>query len=564
MPRRRIFAFCLAAATLWAFAGCGGCEKDRPHPSRYVPQGADGVFEVKSVGLLAERKTELRRVLSAAFPGGQLDALEAQVVRALGFDPTTPEGLATAGVPKKGALAVRVADHGKGALWVVPVDDPKKFGKTIATLAASRASIDSDETKTIGKHPVRVFSTSWGTSTVPVAAVATSDGYGFVGAGRRAPELVAEALGLAKKDSILEHPEYRALDGALGQGFMARFIVPTATVSAAMLVNRDSLPKGGLADLAREMKSIGWGFDLSKNTVSVRGRVRVKESARDRVAKVLVTKGAAPKGVLGIGALDSLILVVVAGDPTALLAALAPPGSTARRRLTSAINPLNDSVGVDVEKDVLPKLSGHGALAVGVGDLNRLPNIAALVRNPGLALWTASGFGLRESMDDMAAGMWTQLDPALQRRGLLRDARKIGDVPITVVGIPDPAEPTKVPAERVVLETFTAADTWVMANAAGRTEAVLKAIAKPPKDPLSGQGGLRARVDFAAAATALRSADLAKLAGSGMGALTVRAMAGKILTILDAFQDAVLHITAASDGLAVSLEVRLAERSDPS
>ena len=564
MTRRRLLAAGLAAASLAAVAGCKGFTTERPQPSRFVAGSADGVIELASVSVLADRKGELRAILGTVFPGGQLQALEGQIVRGLGFDPTTVEGLQSAGLPKSGPVAVRIADRGRGALWIVPVADTEKFSKAFRTLAENRASIDADEQKKVGKHTVRELSTSWGAGTITVATLAMREGFAFVGVGRRATALVLEALDLDPKNSVLQNAEYQALDATLGKAHAARFIVPTATVSAAMLVNRRELGSDLLSQMARSMKSIAWGFDLSKAAIHVRGRVRVHDDALSRVEKILISKTPPPAGVLGVAALDGLLHVNLAGDPVALVAELAPEGSQARAGLEPAIARLNADLGLDVETDILPKLSGHAAVAVGVGDLSRAQDIAALIRNPAMAFWTSAGVGVTGDASEAIGALWPKVDPVLRGRGLIRDTRKIEDVAVTVIGLPDATNPEKVPENRVVLETFDAGNAWLLANTRQRSDKLVSAIHKPPKDPLAGQGGLRAELTFGGLATALRQVDVVKLAGSGVGALTVRAMLAKILNVLDGLDAAILNVRAAPDGLSVELDVKLAERPESS
>jgi hypothetical protein len=530
--------------------GCSGCGDRRPPPGERLARGAEAVIELPDIGIVAARREAVLGLLEGVATPRQLQAAQSELERALGFDPTTLEGLKAGGLAR-GPAAIEVLDGGRGALWVLPIEDEAKVLATVETLARSRVRIDEKETRSAGGRTITVLGTAWGDEVLAVVSIAFDKKQALIGVGRRGPEAIAAALVRTRENSVLAHPEYAALDRALGTQHAARFLVTTATAAAARVAGVTGMDRGPTADLARSVRSVGWGFGLDAEGLKVQGRLRLDEHAKARLSRWLAVSGETPPGVRGVGASEAALVIRAAGDPRAFLEDVLVPGSPLAARFEENVGRLKLETGLDVRGAVLPKLGHHAAFALGVGDLSGVTDLRALSRNPLSVAWLALAIDAGPEAKAQLDAAWPQIDPALTRAGLVRGTRKLGGAESTTLTMPNGAEGT------LVLESAQVGGAWLLSNDRGASDRIAAGGAAP--DPTAGRPGLYAELRLGPVARAARSADLARIGGGGASALVVQAFVARILGVLDRLDTLSLAVTGAPDGLDLSARLRLAE-----
>lgn len=248
MNPRRTSLLLVALALLLAAAGCGGCKgSETPareaSPLAFLPRQPQGVVHVPDLARLGQtvgtlQKTRLAELAAAAYGAKETEQLVAPLVRELGFDPRTAEGLAAAGIDggrglaaasdEQGAqlLVVGIADAGRFEAWVAGV--AKKLG------AARRGTESWRPTPPPGMEvapaeavDVNTFATADGAVRI---AFATRDGFALVGSGEAAVDAVGRALTLPWERSLASDPVWRKMGGKLGQRDLTVWLPSGATL----------------------------------------------------------------------------------------------------------------------------------------------------------------------------------------------------------------------------------------------------------------------------------------------------------------------------------------------
>src|SRR5688500_6795698 len=212
--RRAVFA------AFAIFAGCRGCGTTPEPPIHFVAKDAEAILEVRDVRVLVRLRESLVKDFSAFITPAQVDSLRQELALTLGFDPTTDEGLKAAGVRAEGSIVAQIEEGGASAMWVLPIEDASKFGKTVKDAASAR--IGANKTSVEGE--ITVLQSEFGPQLVTVAAFAVKGGTGLIGAGPKAKDLVAAALVRKPEDSAASHPEYGKQAGALAREWDVRMI----------------------------------------------------------------------------------------------------------------------------------------------------------------------------------------------------------------------------------------------------------------------------------------------------------------------------------------------------
>ncbi len=525
---------------------CGGGPSDPP--SRYLPKTAEMAVEIPDVGALAARRAAIVSKLEGVATKEQIDLAIAEVKRMLSFDPTTPEGLEAAGLPKKGAAAVEVIDSGRGALWVVPVGNQEKMAATVAELVKSRLRVEETREEKAEGASITVHSGSFGPDKVVLAAHAFAKGFLFVGVGSKGLDAVKGALARKKEDSLVAHPEHGPLVFSLGDG-LVRVLIPSGKETAAKLAAAMDLPTEGLA---ASVTSVGWGLGLDERAISVQLRLRFDDAGKKTIATILPARGAAPAGVRAVLSPDAVFTLAAAGDLDALLAALAPPGSESEKELNAAFERINSEIGIHPRTQLIANMSGHGAIALGIADVTMIANIRQLMMNPARALWSTGAFGLKNPEPVKQLSLFgTAVDPQLAAKGLARMSRKVKEQDVSVLGFAEPP-PGQDP---MLMETWVSSNAWVFSNSAPRTDAIIADEAKAPADPLDGKSGILATAHVPPVTKALRTLDIEALAGGGAEAIMVRGFLTKALTILDRLDRVDVRVEPTSDGVGATARV---------
>lgn len=543
--KRALALLALSMAAL--HVGCKGCGTEPSEPSiNFVPKEAEAVLEVRDIRLLVRLREGITKNLSAFVTPAQVESLRQELLLTLGFDPSSDEGLTKAGLKKKGSIAVQLEDGGRSALWVLPIADAKKFGLTVQNVAAARVGVSKTTTEKSKAGEITVLQSEFGPDLVTVAAYATKGSVGFIGAGKKAKALVSAALATTAKTSVASHPEYAKQVGALGQRWELRMISPSGgkalSSALALLSRRMSAP---IADpgAAKHLISAGWSADLTRSGVKAQGKLRLDEEGLATAKKLFVPEGKTPAGVRAIDIPGAALLLQVAGDPDALIATLFPSGSPNRARLDAFFAKVKEDTDTDVEKEVLPLLSGHGSAAFGVGDLSNVP-FRSLARNPMAALWTTFSVGVKDEKTILA--IEKRLDPSLEGERFKVTSRNAAGKDVRVVSAVSP----RTGATSTLVETFGKKGAMVFSNEPQMTNLIV--ANDKGRDLLEGQGGLALQVRFDVIAERLKTFPVQSLPA------IFRAMARKAVEAVGLLDRLTLHVSPAKDGLSMSGQLELA------
>lgn len=543
--KKFLFLLVLVGLALYVWKGRSGCGGAQEAPlAQYLSKDAELVVEVPNIGLFAERPELLSRPFEGIATVEQQAALQAEVVRLLGMDPFSAKGLEAAGFPKRGHAAVELSDQGRSALLVVPVAEPQFFASSVKQYAASRASVQKTETRTIDNQSMEVLLTVFGPDEVVVVAHTVRGSIGFVGIGRRGAELVAAALNRKPEESLAAHPEYKSLKGAFTEPRALELYSPSAGAAAkGLLRGLGQTPGVDAQALAAELSSLGGVVRLEPRGLQFDLELRFSEAGRARLDRVWKSGGPTPAGVRALRQSDAALSIQASADLAALLREAAPPGSPLAADLDQSFARLQADTGIDFKNEVVPRLSGHAGVSFGFGDLRQFRSIREVLQNPMGLLFTDFAFGVKD-----VAGFPTfdslgpKVDPILAQRGFKRETRDVEGVKTTAIVAQDRPE-------FLLAQTFVHADSLVIVNHAGRAEKLLAATKSPSEDLLAQKAGLMAELRFGPILLALRQLDLDQFIGGGPQGLVVKAMVGKVLLALGQLDTLRFELHKAEAGL---------------
>ncbi|MBI4818951.1 MAG: hypothetical protein HY791_21955 [Deltaproteobacteria bacterium] len=526
----------VAPLTMSLFAGLVGCKGcgQKPAaepPERFVDRSAPAILELSDLGAIARSRQAVVGMMAGLATQAQLDEATKAMSNDLGFDLTTVEGLAAAGLPDKGPMAVQLSEG--GAMLVVPVIDETKLKAVVSKSVSARLGATSAERDANGVK-LTVFSRAFGPDTVPVTTYAAKGGLAFIGFGRTSPEVVTAALSLPAESSIRNHPEYQALDKALGRQGVARVIAPSpgplrdAILEA--LADRMPLQK---ETLKYNPKSAGAVLFADAKELRVDARVRLAEADLGQARAVFTQKGAIPASVGRIGGLPSFLYLEVSGEVRALLEAAGKEDPGFKQELEEGFVQLKEMTGVDAQKDLIEKFGGHGAIAVGLRDPALLADLEALRRNPFAAIWTMVGVSFTganaklydDAMDKVMAGV-----PDVKR-----EKQTAADGVVDVLEVPEP---------KATLHLARMKDAIILTNDGER----LKEKADG-SGILGGRAGFGAELRFGPVVAALGAVN-PEAVSPGAGAIMARGIIEKARGVLARFDRARATMTLVEDGVA--------------
>ncbi len=527
--------FLLAATML---AGCDGCKKtERASPLAFIGKDADAVLEIQDIGALSKLPAYVEQHLGKVINKAQVDSLRQELELTIGFDPTTPEGLAQAGLPKTGVVAAALAADGTGALWLIPVADANKLMPLLTRQVKARSGADQEKKSKAGAVEITTLTNEFGPDVVERAAYAVDRGHVFLAFGKEATKRITAALARKPADSIVEHPEYKALTAALGSKYHARVIAPAggAALGGALKFASRMAPElsGMPVPMEAEIRGAGWNFSLDPDALRVTGRVRLSDAGLVAAKKVFTPKTAVGPGVVSLDLPDTVVHAQVAVDPVALISTLAPKGSPARAKLDATFGRVKNDVKIDVEQELVPMLSGHGALALGVGNLEG-KSFKEIVGNPRGFLWTAFALGSDAPKDIVT--MEQRLDEGLKLRGLDVSPRKFNNIELRSV------KPKM--TDVALVETFALPKAWVFANEPAIADRII--LNGGGKDQLAGKNGAVVELRLKTLASQVAKFDQNSLP------LLWRGMVSKGLDLVKLFDRAEAKVVLVEDGFDVS------------
>lgn len=532
-------------------AGCDGCSKksaERASPLRYIPQDADAVLEIRDLALLGDAREAVATKFAALVTKQQIEGLQQELVRAFGFDPTTKEGLAQAGLPSSGPMAANVLANGKGAVWVVPVADKEKLAPVLLKIVKARVSVDKTSTTKAGEHEITLYTTQFGADDLQVAAHVFVDGYVLIAAGKTSADLLKAALALTPEQSIDKSKEFLALSKSLDPAWDVRMISPRGgeTMKGALRTAARSLPQARAllgADFSA-VSSVGWSADMSTTGVKVKGELRLTEAGKKIANEIFAAPGEPGPGVRAVAIPEAVVFAQLALQPQAIIDLLAPVGSPARGQFDVAKANAKKDANIDFETEILPQLTGHAAVALGLGGLDKV-SFQELVGNPRGVIWTAAGVGVKEPAK--AVEIEARLDEGLKTRGFSIVTREVKGK--SVRGVVPPQDPREPQAPAALVETTGFGGAWVFANEGPLMDRV--AGNESGASGLGGKGGFYLELN-------LRELNK-QLAAFRYGDLPVlyRSLLAKVMDAVKLLSSLKVRVHPSADGVTMSGELEL-------
>lgn len=539
----------LTLMALSVAVGCGGCS-EKPgsgSPLQFIPADADAVLEIRDIGLMIRAREGVSTHFGVLVPPAQIESLQKEFQLGLGFDPSTAEGLAKAGLPAKGAIAAQILSSGQGAVWVVPVADAAKLTPLVDKVIKSRVSVDATRAEKLGAAEVTVYETQFGADKVTVAAHLFTRGFLLVGLGRDAVALLKGALAVTPDSSVAKSAEYAALLTSLDAKWDVRMTSPKGgeTLTGALRTAARTVPeaKALIRDELKVVKSVGWSATFNAVGLSVQGVLRLNEDGLALSKKLFAPGGSPEVGVKAVGVPQSVVFAQVGLHPATVMELLAPAGSSARANLDRASGRAQQDLNLDLEKELVPLLTGHGALALGLGGLDKM-SFKELMGNPRGALWTAFSLGVKEPA--AAVALEKRLDPGLKARNLEIVTREVNGK--TIRSMLPPKDPIT-GAQAPLVETSGFNGAWVFANEPALMDQVIKN--ETAANALGGPSGLYVEVNFRELNTqlsAFRYGDLPVL---------YRSLLAKIMDGLKLLDTANLRVQPSAEGLKMSAQLNI-------
>lgn len=546
--RRSSLGLTLAVGLL---AGCDGCSKREPEagsPLRFVPADADAVLEIRDIGLLIQAREGVAKHFSSFVPPAQLEGLQKELTRAYGFDPSTAAGLKGAGLPTKGRIVANIEADGKGAVWILPVEDQKKLEPNLLRLVKSRISVDETKTKKVGANTLTIYETQFGAEKIIVAAHVFEGAHVLIAAGRKSVELLETALALKPEACVDKSKEYQALVADLPKNWDLRMTSATGgeALQGALRTAARAVPEARALSGAKldTISSVGWSANVSATGVDVKAKVRLTEAGRAQVDKVFATAAKPSPGVRSVAIPEAIVHAQVAMDVQGLIDLLAPVGSPARGRIDRAKEQAKADSNIDFEKEILPLLTGHVALSMGVGGLDKV-SFQELVGNPQAVLWTAAAVGVKEV--PAAIALEKRMDDGLKEMKIDIVERDVDGKTIRSLVPPTPPNVEAKPAPLVETTGFEGA--WVFANEPALMDRIAKNEAGA--SALGGKGGLYLELNLI---------ELNKqLSAFRYGNLPViyRSLLAKVMDAVKLLASAKLRVQPDEDGVRLSAELAL-------
>lgn len=505
------------------------------------------IAEIRDLGAFVELRGKATRNLGAVITEQQMASLQEEAKLSIGFDPTTKEGLATAGLPSTGRVAVQLENDSQ--LWALPIVDAKKFSATLDKVAKARFAVDEQKQETIHGQQVTVLNTSFGPDKILVMAYATPKnqlrGLGLVGVGKQGKALIEKALALKPQDNITTQAEYQAQSAALNPKFVARVISPAGPQALKIVFEQlsgfrmlRSLRTIMQHPLWSRAKSVGFAADFDHPRGGrVNGRVRLDAQGLTLAKKILAQRKSSPAGISALNIDPSVLFAQFSGDPKALTDLLFSPQNPQSGQLNATFTRVNMMAGTDVKKTVLPMLTGDLALSAGLGDLSQVA-FKRMMGNPMSVLWLATAVGVK-SPEEMVQ-LQASLEPRLNVFGLSSAERSVGPIKIRTL---------KRGGAAALFESMPLDGTFVLSQEPIVTNEI--AGNKKAQDLLKGRAGFAVQLRLDRLTKQLQSFKISTLP------LLMRGAATEILKLVGLFGTAELRILPAPDGLSIESSLSL-------
>jgi len=367
--------------------GCGARRGDRAAAAAAVPKTDQLVFDLRSSALV-ELQERFAPLIDAVVSEAQREQIEKELRLGLGFDPTSLAGLEAAGLDPDARVAGSF--DGERLLLAIPASDVAKARTIFADALAARfgEAIDDDG--------VTRFERSFGPDTIEAAALGVGGSVLRLAFDAGATERVKKSLALARSESAVE-----LLPGGAEDVVRVRTPDPKegarrllALVPAQLRAALDDQKVEAIIDAVRRSS-----LDLRWLENGLRLAAETAFEGAEAIDPYVAAKGEVPTGLEALAAEKAVIGLRLALGPDAVFDALLPPNSPGRRAIEKAR--ADGKLRLDFEKDVLPLLSGHLALAFGANELRDVP-FRQIVGDPLSVSWVGIGIGTQEGADLMA------------------------------------------------------------------------------------------------------------------------------------------------------------------
>ena len=370
-------------------AGCDGCGARRADEAAAaaIPKTDQLVFDLRTTAMI-EFEERFAPLIEAVVSEAQREKLEEELALGLGFDPSTRAGLEAAGLDPEARVAGGF--DGEQLLLAVPTTDTAKARKLLSDALAARFGKGEEA------DGVTRFERSFGPDTIEAAALAARDSVLLVAFREGATERVKKGLALSRSESAAALLPVGAKD-------VVRVRTPDPKEGARRLLA--AVPAGLRAGLdADKVDAIiasvrRSSLDLRWLDNGLRVAAETAFEGAEAIDPYVAAKGAVPPGLEALAAEKAILGLRLALGPDAVYDALLPPNSPGRRAIEKAR--AEGKLRLDFEKDVLPLLSGHLAIALGVNDLREVP-FRQIVGDPLSVSWIGIGIGTRKDSDLMA------------------------------------------------------------------------------------------------------------------------------------------------------------------
>ena len=528
-------------------AGCGffKTERSSEHPLQFMRKDADAIVELRDIGMFAALRSSLSQQFSGVFSDAEIGQMREELSLLLGFDPTSLKGLASVGLAIEGPIAGEVLADGTGAVWAIPVDKPKTLAPVIKTVMEARFGVDEVVTETQDGVALTRMLMEFGPRKVQRAAHAMAKGHIIIAFGPKSDELVLRAVKNPKAESALTDPSYRAMAKRVGETYDARFVSMRGAEALTSALRRIDRRAAELKSLTDRVSQAGWTLRYHEGAIKADGHAVLDDAGQKQVQEVFAVKGGVPAGVKAVNLDRAIVFVQASGNPEALLQTIAPEGSGPRRQLDRAVARVKQDLDIDLLKDILPKFSGHAALAVGTGDLSGV-EFKEIVGNPAGLTWTAFAASARDPKALAAAE--GKLNTKLKERNVEVKKRTLAGAELREVM---PIKPDGETAD-ALFSTFSSQGAWGFSVEPVVAEAIVKNSGA--QDALDGRPGVYGELRVERLSAELRRFNIRELP------ILYRALVVKMLDYLSLVQVIQGRVEPSRDGLHMQGELRFSKR----
>lgn len=515
------------AVPLW-LVGCDGCRRPAaPNNSaaRYVSSANDLVL-VGDVDLGPQIFASWQRLIQVLSTDAQREQARRELALSLGFDPLDLGALLSAGLDPDGQWAAGWSAEREQWVVALPASDVAKLQDTLVDLGRRRfgaeARVEGGATKLV---------TSFGPEDVERAAIRTQDRVVLWVSGSEAGQTLAALQPLEPAASAAS---LAASDAQLAG--RANIDGPALIAAARDARIRDGERIAGLIETWT--RRFEFSANFSEAGLGLKGRLALTDAGRELLTKARPPSFAASSAVRAAAVPDAILVAAGALEPEVVFDTLIPPGSETRKGIEEARE--QGRLLIDIEKEIIPALSGALAASVGAGDLSAL-TFRELVGAPQKVLWSAFAVGRRPEAE--SSPYEALLEAAGSAQGVDVETRPVDDVEVTSFRT----------ADTLVTEVAELEQAWFAAN---EPAVMNRVIARRDQSDAAALPLLEVEARFGELHRILQTFRAGSLP------LFVRATWAQILDAIELLGTAHLKAEARDDALGVQVDLRLRPPAD--